>query len=168
MPPVTDRPPTNRQSQAQGISGTLHRCRYWLGDPHFVIAVLAAMPVWVALGLVAGDRMRPSGTLMALISFLVVQPIVEELVFRGALQGHLLGRGWTRRIGPVSSANLVTTTAFAALHLLAQPPAWAIAVAVPSLVFGHLRERFTSVLPSIALHSIYNAGFAFAAWCVQR
>jgi len=93
-----------------------------------------------------------SGTLMALISFLVVQPIVEELVFRGALQGHLLGRGWNG-VSARSPAPTCHDDRVSALHLLAQPPAWAIAVAVPSLVFGHLRERFTSVLPSIALHS---------------
>lgn len=168
MPLDTDRPPASRHHHALGMSGNPPHSRQWLGDPHFVLAVLAAVPVCVALGLVAGDRMRPSGTLMALISLLVVQPIVEELVFRGALQGNLIVRGWTRRLGPVSSANLAATAAFAALHLLAQPPAWAIAVVVPSLVFGHLRERFASVLPSIALHAIYNAGFAFTAWCVQR
>lgn len=168
MTSSTNHPPVQRWMHALGISPAPSGWWHWLHDSHFQIAVLAAVPVWAALGLVAGDRMRPSGTLMALISFLVVQPIVEELVFRGALQGHLLGRGWTRRIGPVSSANVVTTSAFAGLHLLAQPPAWAIAVAAPSLVFGHLRERFASALPAIALHSIYNAGFAFTAWCVQR
>lgn len=164
----TDHPPPHRWMRELGVSPPPSGWWHWLHDSHFLIAVLAAVPVWVVLGLVAGDRMRPSSTLTALISFLVVQPIIEELMFRGVLQGHLLGRGWTRRIGPVSSANLAVTTAFAALHLLAQPPAWAIAVAVPSLVFGHLRERFASVLPSIALHAIYNAGFAFTAWCVQR
>ena len=106
--------------------------------------------------------------LTALLSLAVVQPVVEELVFRGALQGRLLERGWTRRIGPVSHANLGTTVAFVALHFLAQPPAWAIAVAAPSLVFGHVRERFGSVLPAIVLHSIYNAGFAVTAWWVHH
>jgi hypothetical protein len=67
----------------------------------------------------------------------------------------------------LSIANLVTTAAFVALHFTAQPPAWALAVAVPSLLFGHLRERFGSVLPPVALHSIYNAGFALAAWLVH-
>jgi len=89
------------------------------------------------------------------------------LVFRGVLQGRLLERGWTRRIGLVSTANLAATAAFVGLHLLTQPPAWAIAVAVPSLVFGHMRDRFASVVPSIALHSIYNAGFAVTAWIAR-
>jgi membrane protease YdiL (CAAX protease family) len=140
----------------------------WLRDPHFALAALAAVPVWIALGRLVGERMQVDLALTALLSLAVVQPVVEELVFRGALQGRLLERGWTRRIGPVSSANLGTTAAFVVLHFMAQPPAWAIAVAAPSLVFGHLRERFGSVLPAIALHFIYNAGFAATAWRVHH
>jgi len=140
----------------------------WLRDPHFLIAVLAAVPVWLALGLTVGDRMHVAFTAISLMSFLGVQPVFEELAFRGALQGFLLQRGGARRIGPISRANLATTAAFVALHFAAQPPAWAIAVTVPSLVFGHLRERFASVVPSIVLHSIYNAGFALTAWIARN
>jgi uncharacterized protein len=139
----------------------------WLADSHFVFAALAAAPAWVALAHLAGERMQADTAIAALVSLVLVQPVVEELVFRGALQGYLLERVSGRWIGPVSIANLGTTTAFVALHLLAQPPAWAVAVAVPSLVFGHLRERYGSVLPAIALHSIYNAGFAVTAWWVH-
>lgn len=139
----------------------------WLCDRHFVLAVLAAVPVWVALGLMAGDGTHVDFAPGSLISLLVVRPFVEELAFRGALQGYLLGRDRSRAIGPLTSANLATTAAFVALHFAAQPPAWAVAVAVPSLLFGHLRERFGSVLPPIALHAVYNAGFALAAWLVH-
>ena len=140
----------------------------WLRDPHFLIAVLAGVPVWFAIGLTARDYMQVTFTTAAVISFLVIQPIVEEFAFRGALQGLLLQRGASRRIGPISFANLATTAAFVALHFTAQPPVWALAVVAPSLVFGHLRERFASVLPAIALHSIYNAGFAVTAWYAVR
>jgi uncharacterized protein len=64
-------------------------------------------------------------------------------------------------------ANLAATVAFVMLHLLVQPPAWAIAVAVPSLLFGHMRDRFASVVPPIALHATYNAGFALTAWIAR-
>jgi hypothetical protein len=133
-----------------------------------VVALLAALPVWLAIGLIAGDYMQVAFTSAALISFVVMQPVVEELAFRGALQGLLLQRGGSRRIGPISFANLATTTAFVALHFTAQPPVWALAVVVPSMVFGHLRERFASVLPAIAMHSIYNAGFAVTACYALR
>jgi membrane protease YdiL (CAAX protease family) len=141
---------------------------HWLRDPHFVLAALAAVPVWIALGQLVGERMQVTFAATALLALVVLQPAVEEFAFRGALQGSLLDRGWTRRIGPVSVANLATTVAFVALHFVAQAPAWAIAVAVPSLVFGHMRERFGSVLPAIALHSVYNAGFAVTAWWVHH
>lgn len=141
---------------------------HWMSDLHFMLAVLAAVPVWLAFGALAGDRLQVNFAVYALISLLLVQPAVEEVVFRGALQGSLLAHGWHRHIGPVSIANLVTTAAFAVLHLPAQPPLWALGVAAPSLVFGHVRERFDSVLPAVVLHSIYNAGFAATAFCVQR
>ncbi len=142
--------------------------RSWLKDPHFVLAAVAAVPVWIALGVLVGDRMRVSLTPMTIASFLLLQPVAEELAFRGALQGRLLRRGWTWQIGPVSAANLATTCLFVLAHLLVQSVSWAVAVAAPSLVFGYLRERFSSVLPPIAMHSLYNAGFALVAWTVQR
>lgn len=122
------------------------------------------MPVWLALGLFAGSRMHPPAYGAAWMSFVLVQPLAEELAFRGVLQGELLRRTAGRLAGPVSVANLWTSAAFAALHLLAQPPAWALAVAVPSLVFGHLRERLGSVWPAVLVHAAYNAGFGLVAW----
>ncbi len=46
-----------------------------------------------------------------------------------------------------------------AWHVGTQPLGWALAVAIPSLVFGHLRERFGSVWPAVIVHIVYNAGF---------
>jgi membrane protease YdiL (CAAX protease family) len=56
-------------------------------------------------------------------------------------------------------ANVLVTVGFVALHLHAQPLAWALSVAGPSLVLGHLRERFGSVWPAMLVHAFYNAGF---------
>jgi len=134
-----------------------------LCDRHFVVALAAAVPVWLAIGFgAAGPVYRPAG-LLAWLAFVLWQPLLEELVFRGLLQGQLLRILRGRRVGPVSAANLLATVAFAAMHLFAQPPAWALAVAVPSLVFGHLRERYDSVWPAVAMHALYNAGFGVAA-----
>ncbi|WP_187272118.1 CPBP family glutamic-type intramembrane protease [Zeimonas arvi] len=38
----------------------------------------------------------------------------------------------------------------------------------PSLIFGHLRERFDSVWPAVAMHALYNAGFGIAALVAGR
>ncbi len=135
------------------------------------MAVLLALPAWLALGLLAGPQLRVTSGLWPWASLLLVQPVVEELVFRGLLQGQALSllvrRGSPIKLGPLTLANVLVTAAFVALHLRAQPLAWALAVAVPSLVFGHLRERFNSVWPAVALHMLYNAGFGFTAWLVR-
>ena len=136
----------------------------WLRDTHFVVAAAAAIPVWLGLGMALGGRMQMLAGWSAWISFVLVLPLVEELVFRGVLQGQLLRLSSARRVGPLTLANLCTTAAFAAMHLISQPPYWAAAVAVPSMVFGHLRERFGSVWPAVLMHALYNAGFASTAW----
>lgn len=140
----------------------------WLSDSHVLAALAAAAPVWIGLGLTVGDRMLAPASSGAWLSLVLLQPLVEELLFRGALQGTLLR--WTdrRTLGPLTRANAWTTAAFAALHFIAQPPGWAVAVALPSLVFGHVRDRFGSVLPSVALHAVYNTGFGLTAWWIHR
>lgn len=143
----------------------------WPPDRDLALAVLLAVPVWAILSLLAGTRMYlPSGW-VAWTSFVLVQPLAEELVFRGILQGQALRLttrdGKTLRVGPLTWANVLVTLAFVAIHLPAQPLVWALAVAVPSLVFGHLRERFASVWPAVVLHAVYNAGFGLAAWVAR-
>lgn len=142
----------------------------WPPDAHLALALLAAVPVWLALAAWVGPQMRVPLGLWAWASLVLVQPLLEELVFRGLLQGQalaLLSRdGQPRRLGPLTLANLLVTGAFVLLHLRAQPLAWALAVAGPSLVLGHLRERFDSVWPAVGLHTFYNAGFGLTAWLV--
>lgn len=137
-----------------------------------MLALLLAVPVWVSLGLLASPLMYTPSGWNAWMSFVLVHPIAEELLFRGMLQGELLRlttiNGTALRLGPVSWANLLSTVAFVAFHLPAQPLAWALAVAVPSLVFGHLRERFASVWPPVLVHAAYNGGFGLAAWLASR
>ncbi len=140
-------------------------------DPHLIAALLAAVPVWAALGLWTGPWLRAPNGLWAWCSLLLVMPLLEEWVFRGLLQGQLLRvtavHGQPRRLGPISWANGLTTLAFVALHLPTQPLLWALAVAAPSLVLGHLRERLGSVWPAVGVHMAYNAGFALVAVLAQ-
>mgnify|MGYP006191998577 FL=1 len=137
-------------------------------DPHLVLALMAAVPVWVGLLMWAGPWMRVPQGVWAWCSLLLVQPCLEEWVFRGLLQGEALRlttwRGRPARLGPVTWANALVTLAFVALHLLTTPVAWALAVAAPSLVLGHLRERFNSVWPAVWVHAMYNMGFGVTAW----
>ncbi len=173
---TNNRPPENlsRPTLAQqcGLSWPRPALSAWPPDTHLALAVLLAVPVWAALGLLAGPLLYVPSGWTAWVSFVLVYPVVEELVFRGILQGQVLQLttrdGRARRAGPVSWANMLVTLAFVALHLRAQPLAWALAVAVPSLVLGHLRERFASVWPPVLVHAVYNAGFGLAGWLAHR
>jgi len=91
----------------------------------------------------------------------LVYPILEEIVFRGWLQGALLikGRPYVKSILGISLANLITSVIFAALHLVYQDYIWALLIVFPSLVFGYFRDRYQKILPSIIIHSFYNCGF---------
>lgn len=87
-----------------------------------------------------------------------VYPILEEIVFRGLLQGWLWQRTGGRGIGILSWANLGASAAFATAHLVHHSPWLALGVLIPGLVFGYFRDRYESVLPPIVLHMVYNAG----------
>lgn len=135
---------------APGIAGNIAR------DRLFALAMLAAPVVWLALW--ALNALPAALALPLLLRFVLVQPVVEELVFRGMLQGWLRTKLHWQWHG-ITAANLVTSVAFAAAHLLYQPPSWALAVFIPSIVFGYFRDRHESTLPSVLLHAWYNAGF---------
>ena len=106
---------------------------------------------------------RPPRHVIWSLTFLSValwQPLFEELLFRGIIQGYVLrsmarAKAW---LG-LSIANLLTSIAFSLLHLANHSISWSLLVFVPSLCFGFVRDRFGSVYPSIALHAFYNAGY---------
>ncbi len=151
-------------------AGLLRPTAQWTRDRHWRAALWAALPVWLGLGLLTGPFMRAPMGLWAWVSLALVQPVLEELTLRGLSQGLLLqwwGPRTLPRMGQVSAANLVTTAAFVALHLASQPWAWALAVAAPSLVLGHLRERLGSAWPGVLLHAFYNVGFGAMAWAAR-
>jgi uncharacterized protein len=135
----------------------------WLADPRFVLALLAGLLFWLALFWMARGGLVETGPapgLAVLVSLVLLQPLVEELLFRGLLQGRLLMRGWGRRqLGGFTLANLAASLLFAALHFASHPPLWAAGVLLPSLLYGYFRDRYDSVLPAIALHVFYNAGY---------
>ncbi|MBS61966.1 JDVT-CTERM system glutamic-type intramembrane protease [Salinisphaera sp.] len=90
-----------------------------------------------------------------LIMAVGVLPLLEEIVFRLGvhdwLRGHIRAR-W----GPLSAANLFTAALFAVAHLLAHPPAWALATFFPALVFGALWERHARLWSPVSVHAFYN------------
>jgi membrane protease YdiL (CAAX protease family) len=98
------------------------------------------------------------------LALIVLFPFAEEVLFRGALQGWLLRHEALRfRQGPLSGANLCTSLGFACAHVPAQGPEWALAVFVPSLFLGILRERSGSLRWPICAHVAMNL-----AWFLHR
>jgi len=90
---------------------------------------------------------------MSLLLLAVLAPVVEELVFRGLLYGWLAGR-WGKTVGWI-----VSSIAFAAAHT---EPAHVVLVFPLGLMFGWLRQRTDSLLPSLVAH-IANNGLALVA-----
>ncbi|MEO5862624.1 MAG: JDVT-CTERM system glutamic-type intramembrane protease [Burkholderiales bacterium] len=140
----------------------LDRCPPFFRDWQFVAAVVAGLLFWVFLAGVSTGVRRPTREVDVVLLLCLLQPLMEELIFRGVLQGELLRRSWGKRkwMG-ISAANAATSIAFTALHFLSHPPLWAAGVMIPSLLFGHFRERHTSLYPPICLHIYYNTGYFF-------
>jgi hypothetical protein len=87
-------------------------------------------------------------------------PVVEELAFRGFLQGFFLKYNWAhRKVLWLSYANVLTSILFVLAHLVHQTIYWSLAVLLPSLAFGYVREKFNVLRPAIELHIIYNFCF---------
>ncbi len=96
----------------------------------------------------------PLHAALVLIVAACVGPLVEELLFRGAIYGAL------RRVGPAGPAAVTTAVAFALAH-------WMNVRAVPSLlvvaaVLSYVRVAAGSLLPCLALHVGYNAASLIA------
>jgi membrane protease YdiL (CAAX protease family) len=135
-------------------------------DPLWWLAGAAGLAVaGIFLGALPGALARSAlHGWAAWLSCILWQPILEEAVFRGLLQGELLRRGWGRHPWRgVSAANLLSSLAFVAVHFVHHPPLWAASVFAPSLLFGWLRERHRGLGAPIALHVLFNAEFFLAA-----
>jgi len=100
------------------------------------------------------------GDLPAFGMLVLFYPLIEELSFRGVIQGSLSQRSsLDRQVIGLSLANILTSVLFVLMHFVHHPPVWALLVFFPSLVFGYFKDRFSSMIPSIILHSFYNLLF---------
>jgi membrane protease YdiL (CAAX protease family) len=102
---------------------------------------------------VVGFVREPDQLVRSLLLLAVLAPLVEELVFRGLLYGWVAGR-WGGTAGLIVSSLL-----FAAAHV---EPAHVVLVLPLGLLFGWLRRRTDSLVPSLFSH-IANNGFALLA-----
>jgi membrane protease YdiL (CAAX protease family) len=130
-------------------------------DGFFVTVVAAGPVVWLVLyfsplfSAAGGDLPLER---MLLLVFLL--PILEELAFRGLIQGYLSEFTSIReRRAKLTGANWITSLLFTAAHALYHALPQTLLVFIPSLIFGELRDRYQSTIPSILLHCYYNLGF---------
>lgn len=131
-------------------------------SPMFLSCLAVGAAFWGVLPLLVTVQPLPWQRVPSLVFLLAVvwQPIIEELLFRGCLQGFLSNRaGGQRSLVGVSIANLLTSVVFTGTHIATHSLLWASLTLFPSLLFGILRDRSGSVFPPIALHILYNAGY---------
>ena len=104
-------------------------------------------------------------SLLELSIFVLLMPIVEELIFRGVIQEQLyqaLPKARDRWL-TVSSANLVTSVLFVLAHWLFRDSLTALLVFPASLYFGWLYERHHSLTLPVLAHILANACFLLAS-----
>jgi len=127
-----------------------------LKDRIFAFLLVAPLPFWVWI--YATQGVTGITDLSVLLSLVLLYPCVEEIIFRGFIQPFLAKR-LPQRWSIFSLANVLTSLLFVLAHFINHPPVWALAVLIPSLVFGYIQERTNNLAAPIALHCTYNAGF---------
>lgn len=94
--------------------------------------------------------MDMSHSFWGIVSIALVAPVLEECLFRGAIEGHLLtlwkGRPW--------AAIVVSGLIFGIVHL---NPAQMLYASLIGIVLGWLRWRTGSVVPGIIGHILNNS-----------
>jgi membrane protease YdiL (CAAX protease family) len=146
------------------------RLRTRIARHRFLILALLAGPLgssalYFAPHVGLPEMPQPSLGWAALANALVLAPVLEELVFRGGIQG-VLDRTRFGACGAsmgVSVGNLLTSVFFSAAHLITAPAWLAAGVFLPSLVFGRLKQLYQSLVPAILVHAWYNACYLAAS-----
>ena len=96
----------------------------------------------------------PAMTILALISIVIIAPIVEEFLFRGALQTYL-----KRRCQP-KTAIMIASACFGLFHFSPEQGFGNISLILSLFVFGsflgYVYEKQGSLYASIGLHLAFN------------
>lgn len=93
--------------------------------------------------------MGMSRNLFGILSIAIMAPLVEELLFRGAIEGHLLKSGKSPR-----NAILLSALIFGIIHINPAQVPFAFCIGA---VFGWLYYRTGSVIPGMIGHFLNNA-----------
>ena len=90
-----------------------------------------------------------SRNIFGILSITIMAPLVEELLFRGAIQGYMLRKG----MKPIT-AILIASAIFGIVHMNPIQIPFAFAI---GMIFGWLYYRTGSVVPGIIGHFINNS-----------
>ncbi len=113
----------------------------------------------VAVRYLKDNLESPVQMVLALLSIVILAPIVEELLFRGALQQFF------KRYFSVKTSIILTAAIFACFHFSASQGLGNFSL-IPSLFtfacfLGYTYERQGSIFASIALHLTFNLASSF-------
>jgi len=125
-------------------------------EKRFLFLLLAPVPLWIYL--YSTKATSYIYTVEFFITFALLYPIAEEVLFRGVMQ-PLLEKKLPANNRTISTANVVTSLLFSTAHLINHSPLWALATFVPSLIYGYTMERYKTLYRPIILHCFYNAGY---------
>ena len=124
----------------------------WLSIPLIIAGMLFLNLCSEFLGL--PDLMQDtffamSRNVFGIISITIMAPLVEELLFRGAIQGHLLRKG----MNPWG-ALFIASAIFGIIHMNPIQIPFAFAI---GMIFGWLYYRTGSLVPGIVGHFLNNS-----------
>ena len=151
----------SRSAQVMALLGLQHNHPFHRDSVFLLLLALGPM-VWLSMIWLFAFQPLPWHAIWSpvFLSVALWQPVFEELLFRGIIQGHLLQPMARQKTWfGLSISNLLTSFLFSLAHLASHSISWSLLVFVPSLCFGFVRDRFGSVYPAIALHAFYNTGY---------
>ena len=133
-----------------------------LHDKWFGAALGAALCFWggvAAIYQVTPELVAVQQQLGRFLLLILLIPVVEEAVFRGLVQEYLQRLFRQRSFLFFSYANILTSCLFVVLHIFYHPFILALAVFIPSLIYGFFRDKYHSLMPPAFLHVYYNSGY---------
>lgn len=157
------RRPNREMMQAKGTP-----CWWIWGPGAFALGMAATFAMLISGG--GGNPLIKELSLVQIVLFVLISAsIVEEVLTRGFLQGHLLRvRSMNRDVTPlgINLSALISAVFFAAMHLVLFLRGIDIVSLLITLIFafslgllsGQLRARTGSLLPSISVHMLANIG----------
>ncbi|HEY45445.1 MAG: hypothetical protein AMJ88_15385 [Anaerolineae bacterium SM23_ 63] len=129
----------------------------WGGGLGFLIALQGFIPNYLQ-----GRPLLPTQFDFALGNVLVISPLFEEFLMRGAILGNL------RQHHPFLTSNLVSSLMFVGLHIpgwffmgnlvenVTKPVGGALSIFVVSLIFGYAVKKSDSLMGGIFAHFLNN------------